>query len=175
MVYFDYLIWDVLEFIVHCLISATHPFVIGKVDWSIHIMKNLWTHFSYCCYVRHEMLIVLVWGMQWQLNRRNASPNAVRVSTYRQRLLIKVFAVCWMTNLIYWRTRPYIKNSCLSHRIMVGPGYENGINFLILLYYPWKIVCNTMLHMIFQYGWGLIQQISIGFEGWYTGTIFINR
>ena len=35
-----------------------------------------------------------------------------------------------------------------------------------LFYYLWKIVCNTMLYMIFQYGWEpvLIHRILIGFE-----------
>ena len=50
-----------------------------------------------------------------------------------------------------------------------GPKARNnktGINFMIFILISWKIVYNTMLFMIFQYGWEpiLIQRIFIGSE-----------
>ena len=39
-----------------------------------------------------------------------------------------------------------------KQRIPLNLSWNDGVILLFLLYYPWKIVCNTILYMIFQYG-----------------------
>ena len=60
--------------------------------------------------------------------------------------ILKVRQMKYLLIALYYR-----QLSANSKKIKIIVGNQIGIDFMILFYYPLKIVCNTIQYMIFQF------------------------